>query len=63
MNLMVCVHNTYMIQESNRLLRKPPLLGPPLFLPEHLSADGVVAGARGAQAEEVAPRDGGLLYE
>ena len=33
MKSMVCVYK-YIIQENNRLFRKPPLLGPPLSLPE-----------------------------
>ena len=32
--LMVCVYKLYIIQENNRLFRKPPLLGPPLSLPD-----------------------------
>ena len=34
MKLMVCAHKQYMIQENNRLFRKPPLHGPPLSLPD-----------------------------
>ena len=34
MQLMVCVYKQYIIQENNRLFRKPPLLGPPLSLAE-----------------------------
>ena len=34
MKLMVCVNKRYIIQDNNRLFRKPPLLGPPLSLPE-----------------------------
>ena len=36
MKLMVYVYTRYLIQESNILFRKPPLLGPPLSLPDML---------------------------
>ena len=35
MKLIVCVYKTYIIQEHNRLFRKPPLPGPPLSLSEY----------------------------
>ena len=34
MKMMVYVYKQYIIQENNILFRKPPLLGPPLSLPE-----------------------------
>ena len=39
MKLTVCVYESCIIQENNRLFRKPPLLGPPLSLPD--AADDV----------------------
>ena len=40
MTLMVCVYKQYIIQENNRLFRKPPLLGPPLSLPDLWTIEG-----------------------
>ena len=34
MKLMVCVYTYYIMQEHNISFRKPPLLGPPLSVPD-----------------------------
>ena len=41
MKSLVFVYNKYVIQENNILFRKPPLLGPPLSLPERCRDVGV----------------------
>ena len=33
----VHIYKSYIIQENNRLFRKPPLLGPPVSLPDRSS--------------------------
>ena len=63
----MCIYDCYIIQENKRFFRKPPLLGPPLSLPDTrkrtkhywqgLRSHGGLSSAKGiSEAEHQVPK-------